>query len=142
MWVRTSDAFVAIDPATNTVSDTLRKAESGLRPNRNFAVDGAMWVCDGRRLHRYDPTTLERVTVIDLDVECDFVYATADLVVAWNLNDDPSESGQSATTMIDPGTNTVLATIDLPIDVVWPAVLDDTVFFGGRPEQPGGRDRP
>ena len=131
MWVRTSDAFVAIDPATNTVSDTLRKADIGPSVNRNFAVDGAMWVCDGRRLHRYDPTTLEPVTAIDLGVQCDFVYATADLVIAWNLNQDPNESGQSATTVVDPGTNTVLATIDLPIDVVWPAVLDDTVFFGG-----------
>jgi hypothetical protein len=131
MWVRTADAFVAIDPATNTVSDTLRKADVGPSVNRNFAVDGAMWVCDGRRLHRYDPTTLERVTAIDIDVQCDFVYATSDLVIAWNLDEEPTESGDSAAALIDPRTNTVLATIDLPIDVVWPAVLDDTVFFGG-----------
>ena len=51
-----------------------------------------MWVCDGRRLHRYDPTTLEPVAAIDLDVDCDFVYATQDLVVTWNHDDAPAES--------------------------------------------------
>ena len=96
-----------------------------------------MWICDGRRLHRYDPTTLEPVTAIDLDVNCDFVYATDDLVVVWNHNTDPTESGQSATSMIDPTTNQVIATIDLPVDVVWPAVFEDTIYFGGSENRSG-----
>jgi hypothetical protein len=131
MWVRTADAYVAIDEATNTVTDRLAKADVGPAANRSFAVDGAMWICDGRRLHRYDPTTLEPVAAIDLDVDCDFVYATQDLVVTWNHDDAPADSGDSATVMIDPATNQVLATISLPVDVVWPAVFDDTVFFAG-----------
>lgn len=131
MWVRTADAYVAIDEATNTVTDSLAKADVGPAANRSFAIDGAMWICDGRRLHRYDPTTLEPVTAIDLGVPCDFVYATPDLVVTWNDDDAPAESGASATVMIDPATNQVLATISLPVDVVWPVVFDDTVFFAG-----------
>ena len=132
MWVRTADAYVAIDPETDAVTATLAKADVGPDANRNFAFDDSMWICDGRRLHRYDLATLERVATIDLDIECTFVQATTDLVVAWNLNTDPGESGQSATAMIDPATDEVLATIDLPVDVVWPVVFDDTVFFGGQ----------
>ena len=56
MWVRTADEYVAIDPDTNTVTDTLRKADVGSVANRNYAVDGPTVDCDGRQLHRYDPT--------------------------------------------------------------------------------------
>jgi hypothetical protein len=132
MWVRTSDEFVGIDAVSNDIVATLRKADVGPEANRNFAVDGAMWICDGRRLHRYDPTTIQPVAVIDVDIPCDFVYATGDLVVAWNVNEDPGESGASAAAIVDPATDAVLARIDLPVDVVWPAVLDDAVFFGGQ----------
>ena len=64
-------------------------------------------------------------------MDCDFVYATQDLVVTWNHDDVPADSGDSATVMIDPATNNVLATIELPIDVISPVVFDDSVFFGG-----------
>jgi hypothetical protein len=131
MWVRTADAYVAIDAATNEVVASLAKADVGPAANRNFAVDGTMWICDGRRLHRYDTATLRPVTAIDLDLDCAFVYATDELVVAWNDNDDPGESGQSAAVFVDPATSQVLSTMALPVDVGWPVVLDDTVFFGG-----------
>jgi hypothetical protein len=132
MWVRTLDAYVAIDEATNTVAARLPKADVGPSANRNFAIDGAMWICDGHRLHRYDPTTLAPIANIEIGVRCDFVYATPDTVLTWTLNEEPGESGESATTVIDPTTNQVVATIDLPIDVVWPVVLDHIVFFGGQ----------
>ena len=113
MWVRTEDAFVAIDPETNTVTDRLAKADVGPDVNRNWALDGTMWICDGRRLHRYDPTTVEPVAVIDLPIDCDYVYEESGLVVVLRYNEDPGESGTSAATMIDPGTNEVLATVEL-----------------------------
>jgi hypothetical protein len=131
MWVRTADSYTAIDAATNEVAATLAKADVGPAANRNFAVDGAMWICDGSRLHRYDMATLQPVTAIDLAFDCAFVYATDELVVAWNDNDDPGESGQSAAAFVDPASNQLLSTVDLPVDVGWPAVLDDVVFFGG-----------
>jgi hypothetical protein len=131
MWVRTGDAFVRIDPNTNTVDATLRKADVGPAANRNYAVDGTMWVCDGRQLHRYDPTSLHLVATIDLDIDCDFVQAWDDLVIAWVYNDDPSLSADPAAAMIDPATNQVLATVPLPTDVMMPVVYDDRVFFAG-----------
>jgi hypothetical protein len=36
-----------------------REVRRRTRANRSWAVDGALWICDGRRLHRYDPTTLD-----------------------------------------------------------------------------------
>jgi hypothetical protein len=131
MWVRTADRYVAIDPETNTVVATLDKAAVGPSANRSFALDGAMWICDGRRLHRYDPTTLQPAATIDLDVDCEEVYATGDLVVAYRTNDDPTESGSAAAAFVDPTSNQVLATVALPVDVAYPAVLDDAVFFPG-----------
>ena len=131
MWVRTADSFVRIDPNTNTVDATLLKADVGPATNRNYAVDGTMWVCDGRQLHRYDPTSVERLATIDLDIDCDYVQAWDDLVIAWVYNDDPSLSADPAAAMIDPATNQVLATIPLPVDVIMPVVFDDRVFFAG-----------
>jgi YVTN family beta-propeller protein len=131
MWVRTAAAYVAIDPTTNTVTATLAKADVGPDANRSWALDGAMWICDGRRLHRYDPTTLAVVATLDLDVDCNAVYATDELVVAWSYNEDPGESGTSAAAFVDPAANTVLATVELPVDVGGPAVLPDSAFFHG-----------
>ena len=54
MWVRTRDEYVAIDPATNSAVERLAKADVGPAANRSWVVDGAMWICDGQRLHRYD----------------------------------------------------------------------------------------
>ena len=122
MWVRTSDAYVAIDPATNTVTTTLAKADVGPEANRSWAVDGALWICDGSRLHRYDPTTVSLVTTVDLGIECGQVYATSDLAVAWTYNEDDGESGASAAAFIDPATNAVVAEVDLPVDVNVPVV--------------------
>ena len=110
MWVRTRDAFVRIDPTTNKVDARLAKADVGPSTNRNWAVDGAMWVCDGRQLHRYDPTVVERIATVPIDIDCDFVLATPELVIAWTYNDDPSLSADPAAVMIDPATNGVLAT--------------------------------
>ncbi len=131
MWVRTADTYVAIDPATNTVTATLRKADVGPAANRSWAVDGAQWICDGQRLHRYDPTTLQPVAVIELGLDCGAVYATAKLVVAWTFNEDDGQSGTSAAAFIDPATNRIAATVPLPVDVGVPIVLDDGVFFPG-----------
>ncbi|MET1000980.1 MAG: hypothetical protein ABWZ15_04155 [Acidimicrobiia bacterium] len=131
MWVRTRDEFVAIDPETNTVVARLAKADVGPAVNRNWAVDGAMWICDGQRLHRYDPTTLQPVTTIELGIECGQPYATDELVVAWNHNDDDGESGLSEAVLVDPATNTAGQKITLPVDVLAPVVLDDAVFFPG-----------
>ena len=137
MWVRTADRYVAIDPATNTVVATLDKAAVGPNANRSFAIDGAMWICDGQQLHRYDPTSLQPVATIDLGVECEEVYATDDLVVAYRFNLDVGQTGTSAAAFVDPTTNQVLATVPLPVDVGYVAVLDDAVFFPGC-----GRHRP
>jgi len=130
MIVRTADAYVAIDPLTDTVVATLAKTDVGPAADRSWAVDGAMWICDGRRLHRYDPATFQPVgVVVELDIECGQVYATADLVVAWPHNDDEGESGASAAAFVDPATNGLMATTPLPGDVLVPIVLDDAVFF-------------
>jgi len=131
MWVRTSDAYLAMDPATNTVTTTLAKTDVGPEANRSWAVDGALWICDGSRLHRYDPIEGTVVTTVDLDVECGQVYATSDLVVAWTYNEDDGESGASAAAFIDPATNAVVAETDLPVDVNVPVVTDDSIFFPG-----------
>ena len=93
MVVRTADAYEFIDPATNTVTATLLKSDVGPAANRAWAVDGALWICDGQRLHRYDPTTLEQVASIELGFDCGFVHATDDIVIAWTYNEDPGQSG-------------------------------------------------
>ena len=129
MIVRTADAYVAIDPATNTVIDTLAKAEVGPAANVSWAVDGAMWICDGQRLHRYDPVTFEPVTTIELGFDCGQVHATEELVIPWSYNQDHGESGTSVAAFIDPATNQVQTTIDLPVDVGVPIVLDDQIYF-------------
>jgi hypothetical protein len=131
MWVRAIEAYVAIDPATNTVVATLPKADVGPAANRSWAVDGAMWICDGQRLHRYDPTTVHPVAVVELGIDCGQVYAADDLVVAWTYNEDEGESGASAAVFIDPATNERLASVNLPVDVGVPVVLDGKVFFAG-----------
>jgi hypothetical protein len=130
MIVRTDDTYAAIDPATNAVAATLRKGDVGPDADRSWAIDGAMWICDGQRLHRYDPATFEPTgVVVELGIDCGQVYATHDLVVAWNHNDDEGESGISAAAFVDPATNQVLATTPLPGDVHVPIVLDGAVFF-------------
>jgi hypothetical protein len=131
MWVRTADRYVAIDPKTNTIVDSLEKAAVGPSANRSFALDGAMWICDGPRLHRYDPTTLQPVATVELDIECEEVFATDDLVVAYTTNEDPAQSGTSAAAFVDPTSNEMIATVDLPVDVAYPAVLESAVFFPG-----------
>ena len=98
--------YVAIDPETNTPVERLAKSDVGPAVDRNWVVDGAMWICDGQRLHRYDPETLQPVTTIELGIECGQPYATDELVVAWNHNDDDGESGTSAAVLVDPATNT------------------------------------
>ena len=106
MIVRTADAYMAIDPTTNSVVGTLAKSDVGPAANRNWAIDGAMWICDGQRLHRYDPATFTSTgTVIELGIDCGQVYATGDLVVAWTYNEDEGESGTSAAVFVDPANN-------------------------------------
>jgi hypothetical protein len=131
MWVRTASSYVEVDPDTNDVTRTLAKADVGPAANRSWAVDGAMWICDGRRLHRYDPTSLAATATLDLELECGTVWADDDLVVAWTYNEDEGESGTSAAAFVDPTTNTVLATVPLPVDVGGPVALPDAVFFPG-----------
>ena len=121
--------YVAIDPATNTVTATLAKADVGAEANRSWAVDRALWICDGSRLHRYDPTNVSLVATVDLGIDCGQVFATSDLVVAWTFNDDGG--GASAAAFVDPATNAVVARVDLPVNVGVPVVEDDAVFFPG-----------
>ena len=102
MWVRTADVFVRIDPDTNTVDATLLKADVGPATNRNYAVHGTMWGVRWDALHRYDPTSLELMATIDLDIDCDFVKVWDDLVVAWVYNDEPSLSADPAAVTIPP----------------------------------------
>ena len=130
MWARTRDEYVAIDPATNTAVERLAKADVGPAANRSWVVDGAMWICDGQRLHRYDPVTLQSVATIELGIECGQPYATDELAVAWSYNEDDGESGSSAAVLVDPKTNATKK-VDLPVDVGVPVVLDDVVFFPG-----------
>jgi hypothetical protein len=138
MIVRTTDAYVGVDPATNMAVATLPKADVGPFADRAAAVDGTLWICDGQRLHRYDPTTFQpSAAAIELGVECGSVTATTDLAVAFSYNEQPGESGTSAAAFLDPVTNQPLATIGLPSDVTTPLVLDDVVFF---PAQMGSRN--
>ena len=132
VWVRANDAFEAIDPTTNTVTATLAKFDVGPAANRSWAVDGALWICDGAVLHRYDPATAEHAASVELGTECGQVHAVDDLVTAWTYNEDAGESGASAAVFVDPATNTVIATVELPVDVGVPVVLDDRVVFPGQ----------
>jgi hypothetical protein len=129
MIVRTVDAYVAIDPASNTVVETLAKADVGPAADRSWAVDGAMWICDGQQVHRYDPTTFEPVITIELGFDCGQVYADEHFVIPWSYNQDDGESGTSVAAFVDPTTNQIQATVDLPVDVGVPIVLDNEVFF-------------
>ena len=130
MWVRTEAEYVAIDPETNTTGARLAKSAVGPAANRNWVVDGAMWICDGQRLHRYDPNTLQPVTTIELGFDCGQPYATDDLAVAWTYNEDDGDSGVSAAALVDPATNEARP-VTLPVDVGVPVVLDDVLFFAG-----------
>jgi hypothetical protein len=131
MWGRTADAFFAIDPTTNTVTATLAKADVGPAADRAWAVPGGLWVCDGQRLHRLDTASLEPIAVIELGIPCDLVGGTSELIVASTYNGDAEQSGASAAAFVDPSTNRLLATVDLPVDVTVGIVLDDAVFFPG-----------
>jgi len=129
--VRTDDAYLAVDPATDQVVATLAKADVGPAANRSWAVDGALWICDGQSLHRYEPTTFEAVTSLELGFDCGQVYATEELVIAWSYNEDDGESGTSVAAFVDPAADEVLATVSLPVDVGVPTVLDDEVVLPG-----------
>jgi hypothetical protein len=131
MWGRTADSFFAIDPTTDTITATLAKADVGPHADRAWAVDGGLWICDGQRIHRYDPITLAPVAVIELGIPCDMPGGTAELIVASTFNGDDGESGSAAAAFVDPVTNQLLGTVDLPIDVNIGIVLDDSVFFAG-----------
>ena len=131
VWVRTAEAFEAIDPDTGAVTATLLKSDVGGQANRSWAVDGALWICDGTVLHRYDPKTVELIASIELGLPCGQVHATTELATAWTYNEDDGESGDSAAVFVDPTTNTVLGTVALPVDVGVPVVLDDRVVFPG-----------
>ena len=50
--VRTTDTYVAVDPATNTVMATLPKSEVGPFADRGAAADGALWIPTQRTRHR------------------------------------------------------------------------------------------
>jgi DNA-binding beta-propeller fold protein YncE len=86
MWVRMTDHYAAIDPATNTITATLAKTDVAPAANDGWAVDGALWICDARRLHRYNPTTVQPVATIDLGLDCGQVYATPTVAIAWSNN--------------------------------------------------------
>jgi hypothetical protein len=82
-------------------------------------------------MHRYDPTTLRPVAVIELPSTCENVTASDELVVAFTYNQDDGESGTAAATLVDPAGNRVLASVDLPMDPSFAVILDDAVFLPG-----------
>ncbi len=129
MVVRTVDSYEMIDPVTDTIVASLFKSDVGPAANLSWAVDGALWICDGQRLHRYDLSTLTPVAVVELGLDCGQVHAAADLAVAWTYNEDPGDSGTSRAAFIDPETNSLIAAVDLAADATVPVVLDDVVFF-------------
>jgi hypothetical protein len=74
------------------------------------------------RDHHVDAGTRQRLA-------CDLPGGTPDLIVASTYNRDDGESGTSAAAFIDPATNRLLATVELPVDVSIGIVLDNAVFF-------------
>lgn len=64
-----------------------------------------------------------------MGIDCGAVVATDDLVVVWNYNEAPGESGTSAAVFIDPASDEIVATTPLPADATFPLILDDSVFF-------------
>ncbi len=90
-----------------------------------------MWICDGQQLHRFDPTTVERIATVDIAIDCDQVLGTSDLVIAWVYDDEPGATREPVAVMVDPATNQVLSAVPLPVDVLAPAIFDDRVFFAG-----------
>ena len=129
MVVRTETDYVVIDAATNAVVASLPYAAVGPNAGSSWAVDGALWICDGTRLHRYDPVTLTAITVVEIGIECVQPLATEDVVVAKTYNPDPGDSGNARAVLIDPATNAVTSTIDLAADAGSPVVLEDRIFF-------------
>jgi hypothetical protein len=127
MWMRTESDIVAIDPRTNTVASRLPKAEVGPTADRFRAIDGALWICDGPRLHRYDPTTLSRLATIELGIHCGNITATPDLVVVFPFRDETPP----VAAFLDPATNHVVGQVQLPAPVFFATVQADTVFFAG-----------
>jgi hypothetical protein len=127
MWMRTDADIVGIDPQTNTVAARLPKSDVGPTATRFHALDGALWICDGPRLHRYDPTTLTRLATIELGVHCGNVTATADLVVVFPFRDETPP----VAAFVDPATNMVVGQTELPAPVFFATVQPDTVFFAG-----------
>jgi hypothetical protein len=59
------------------------------------------------------------------------VHATDDLVIPWAYNEDAGEPGASVAALVDPASNSVRATVALPVDVGKPTVVDEVVFFPG-----------
>jgi YVTN family beta-propeller protein len=127
MWMRTDSDIVAIDPRTNAVAARLSKAGVGPEATRFRALDGALWICDGPRLHRYDPTTLTRLATIELGIHCGNVTATPDLVVVFPFRDETPP----VAAFVDPATNQVVGQVPLPMPVFFATVQPDTVFFAG-----------
>jgi DNA-binding beta-propeller fold protein YncE len=127
MWMRTDADIAAIDPDTNTVVARLPKAEVGPTATRFRALQGALWICDGPRLHRYDPATLTRLATIELGIHCGNVTATADLVVVFPFRNETSP----VAAFIDPATDTVVGQTKLPAPVLFATVQPETVFFAG-----------
>jgi hypothetical protein len=118
---------VALDPATNTVAARLSKADVGPAATRFRALDGALWICDGPRLHRYDPATLTRSATIELGIHCGNVTATPDLVVVFPFRDETPP----VAAFVDPATNEVVGRTELPVPVFFATVQPETVFFAG-----------
>ena len=109
MIVRTTDAYVAIDPATNSVSDPSQVRRRPVR-RPGPAVDGG---CGSATASASTATTRPRSSPAHRHrarYDCGHVYATTELVVAFSYNEDPGESGTSAAAFIDPTTNQLLAT--------------------------------
>jgi YVTN family beta-propeller protein len=127
MWMRTNADIVAIDPRTNTVVARLPKADAGPMATRFRALDGALWICDGPRLHRYDPATLTQIATIELGIHCGNVTASADLAVVFLFRDETPP----VAAFIDPATNQVVGRVELPAPVFFATLQPETVFFAG-----------
>ena len=131
MWVRTTDAYVAIDAETNEVVASLPRPTSA---RRRTATTPSTVRCGSVTARVSIATTRprssgwRRSTSTRLRVRVRHQRPRRRLERQRRAR--ASRVSRRRCSSI-PATNRVPGHDDLPVDVGWPAVFDDTVFFGG-----------
>lgn len=139
VWISTGNAcpceLIRIDPATSQVATRLEFAEVLSRP---LVTAGGIWVVAGGTLYRIDPQTNDIVAEIPAPSEGPFtggIAATSNAVWALAATDCcfPWDHTGLALVRIDPGTNSVVATIGLGVNGFQPVVAarDGDVWVSG-----------